>query len=234
LWREAGQSRGKVALLCGDAGIGKSRIVRGLRETLAKAPYTALRYQCSPHYVNTALHPVIDHIERAAGIRREDSEEVKVERLASWLGGGSHAREAFPFIAALLSIPTAEQRLQLHGMSPQRQKELTFELLFGLIDRMAAAAPLLVIVEDVHWMDPTTHELLTRFIERVPRMRVRVVITYRPDFSPDWIGQPHVEQRVIERLAPQHAFELVRRIAAERLPSHTVEEAPGRTACPCS
>jgi class 3 adenylate cyclase/predicted ATPase len=229
LWREAEQVRGKVALLCGDAGIGKSRIVRALRDTLAKAPYTVLRYQCSPYYVNTALHPVIDHIERAAAIAREDSAEVKLERLASWLGGGAHGREALPFMGALLSIPTAEEHFAIGAMSAQRQKERTFELLFGLIERMAAAAPLLIIVEDVHWMDPTTHELLTQFIERVPWMRALVVITYRPDFSPDWLGQPHVEQRLIERLAPEHAFELVRRVAAERLPSQTVEQVVART-----
>ena len=139
LWSEVEQSRGKVALLSGEAGIGKSRIVRGLRETLSKIPHTALRYQCSPHYVNTALHPVIDHIERAAAIGREDTAAVKLERLASWLGGGSHAREALPFLAALLSIPTADERFVIGAMSPQRQKEHTFELLFGLIDRLAAA-----------------------------------------------------------------------------------------------
>lgn len=229
LWHEAERSRGKVALLCGDAGIGKSRIVRGLRETLAKAPYTALRYQCSPHYVNTALHPVIDHIERAAGIGREESAELKLERLARWLGSGSHGREVLPFIAALLSIPTPEDRSPIDAMSPQRQKERTFEALFGLIDRMAALTPLLVIVEDVHWMDPTTHELLTGFIERVRTMRVLLVVTFRPDFTPDWLNEPHVEQRVIERLESGHALELARTVAAERLPQHMVEQLVSRT-----
>ena len=229
LWSEVEQSRGKVALLSGDAGIGKSRIVRGLRETLSKIPHTALRYQCSPHYVNTALHPVIDHIERAAAIAREDTAAVRLERLASWLGSGSHAREALPFLAALLSIPTADERFVIGAMSPQRQKEQTFELLFGLIDRLAAVAPLLVIVEDVHWMDPTTHELITRFIERVPRMRVLLVVTFRPEFSSEWVGKPHVEHRLIERLEPEHAFELARSVAAERLPQHTVEQVVART-----
>ena len=203
LWHEAEHARGRVALLSGEAGIGKSRIVEALRESIAGTPYAALRYQCSPHYVNTALHPVIEHIERAAGIGREDTPDIKLDRLSSWLGTGGIPRDALPLLAALLSIPEDGGRFAMPAMSPQRQKERTFELLVSIIQKRASLWPLPVVFEDVHWMDPTTQEFLTVLIDRAREMRALVVITFRPEFSAPkaWLDHAHVDYRAIEKLA---------------------------------
>lgn len=229
LWQEAVQSRGRVGLLLGEAGIGKSRVVEAIREEIEGTPYTALRYQCSPHYVNSALHPVIEHIERAAGIGREDTPEVKLSSLSAWLNTHSpNAAEAVPLLAALLSIPT-NQQFALPAMSPQRQKERTFELLLQYMERMASAWPLPIIFEDVHWIDPTTQEFLTQLIERVREMRALLLLTYRSDFSPPWRDQPHVEHRELTKLAPEYAMGLAECVAGDRLPQLVIEEAVAKT-----
>jgi len=228
LWQEAEHNRGQVALLAGEAGIGKSRLVQALREQIAGAPHAVLCYQCSPHYVNTALHPMIEHMQRAAGIGREDTPANKLAKFSTWLGPGPEAREAVSLLGALLSIP-ADTRFPLPAMSPQRQKERTFELILWFTQRLAAARPLLVLFEDVHWVDPTTQEFLALLIERVREMRALVVLTFRPDFSPPWGDQPHIEQREVKNLAPEHALELTKQVAGERLPQTVIEQVVAKT-----
>jgi class 3 adenylate cyclase/predicted ATPase len=227
LWHEAEHTGGRVALLSGEAGIGKSRIVEALREQIGGTPYAALRYQCSPHYVNTALHPVTEQIERAAGIAHEDTAHTKLERLATWLGSAAAAADAVPLLAALLSIPP-DERFPMPAMSPQRQKERTFEVLLEFMQKLARVWPLPIVFEDAHWMDPTTKEFVTLLIARVRDMRALVVITFRPEFQPPWRAE-HVEFREIEKLPPEHSMGLARRVAAERLPPETIDEVVAKT-----
>jgi predicted ATPase/class 3 adenylate cyclase len=228
LWREVECSCGRVAVLAGEAGIGKSRVVVALREQIVGAQYASLHYQCSPHYVNTALHPVITYIERAAGIGREDTPAVKLEKLSTWVGDSHGTGDAVPLLGTLLSMPP-DARYPLPAMSPQRQKERTFELLFGFLQQMAAAWPVPVVFEDVHWMDPTTQEFLALVVERVRGLRALVVITCRQNFSPPWKDQPHVEHRELKKLAPEDAIELVERVAGQRLPRSMIEQVVSRT-----
>jgi len=217
LWQEAQQRHGRAVLLAGEAGIGKSRLVEALREQIAGKPYAAVLCQCSPHYANTALYPLIQHIERAVGIEREDTPSAKLSKLSTWLGSGRQNAETAALLATLLSIP-ADTRLPLSAMSPQRQKERTFELLLWFIQGKAATPPLLVVFEDVHWVDPTTKEFLTLFIERLRDMPALLGLTFRPDaFSPPWAGQPHVEYRELKKLAPEHSTRLAEQVAGERL-----------------
>lgn len=222
LWKEAQESHGRVALLCGDPGMGKSRIVEALREQIAGTPYVAACHQCSPHYSHTALHPVIEQIERAAGITHETAPDLKLERLSNWLGSDD-SPEALPLLAALLSIPTRAE-LAIPPMSAERRKERTFEILIGRMARLAEAWPLPIVFEDVHWMDPTTAEFLTVLVERVRTMRALLVITFRPEFVPPWQNQPHVALRRIERLESAHALELVEQVAADELSKDTILE----------
>jgi predicted ATPase/class 3 adenylate cyclase len=228
LWQEAERSSGRVALLAGEAGIGKSRVVQALREQIADAPHAVLSYQCSPHYVNTALHPVIEHMQRAAGIGHEDTLASKLEKLSTWLGPGPESSDSVSLLAALLSIPV-EPGTTLPAMSPQRQKKRTFDLILRLMQRMATAQPLLIVFEDVHWADPTTLELLTLLIERVRKMRALVALTFRPEFAPPWSDQPHIEQRELKNLAPEHALELTQQVAAERLSQTIIEQVVAKT-----
>ncbi len=227
LWQDAERSCGRVGLLAGEAGIGKSRVVEALREQIAPAPDAAQRFQCSPHYVNTALHPIIERIERSAGIGREDTPAVKLEKLSAWLGTGFPTEDAVPLLGALLSVPPGE-RFPLPAMSPQRRKERTFELLLGLIQRLASS-PLLMVFEDVYWMDPTTQEFLALLVERASEMRVLLVITFRRDFSPPWSDQPHVESRELKRLAPDYAIALAERVAGEQLPGSVIDQVVAKT-----
>ena len=228
LWQEAEHNRGRVALLAGEAGIGKSRMVQGLREEITGAPHAVLCYQCSPHYVNTALYPMIEYMQRAAGIGREDTPATKLEKFLTWLGPGPEAGEAVSLLGALLSIP-ADGQFPLPAMSPQRQKVLTFDLLLGFMQRLAADRPLLVVFEDVHWLDPTTQEFIALLIERVREMRALVVLTFRPEFSPDWGDQPHIEQRELKNLLPEHALELTKHVAADRLSQTVIEQIVAKT-----
>jgi class 3 adenylate cyclase/predicted ATPase len=227
LWEDAARGTGRVALLAGEAGIGKSRVVEALLEDIG-APRTGLRFQCSPYYANTALHPVMEQIERVAGIGRENAPPAKLEKLSAWMGAAPEAGEAVALLAALLSIP-ADERFPLPAMSPQRQKERTFDLLLGFVQRRAVARPVAIVFEDVHWMDPTTQEFLGVLIERVRAMRALVILTFRPEFSPPWRDQPHVELLELSKLAPEHASGLARQVAGARLPEAIIEEVVAKT-----
>jgi class 3 adenylate cyclase/predicted ATPase len=229
LWQEAQDRHGRAVLLAGEAGIGKSRLVEALREHIAGKPHAAVFCQCSPHYANTALYPLIQHIERAVGIEREDTPSAKLAKLSTWLGTGPENAETVALLGTLLSIPT-DTRLPSSAMSPQRQKERTFEMLLRYLQGKAAAPPLLVVFEDVHWVDPTTKEFLTLFIERVRKMRALLGLTFRPDaFSQPWADQPHVEYRELTRLSPEHAARLAEQVAGERLTKSVIGQVVAKT-----
>ena len=222
LWEDARKVGGRVALLAGEAGIGKSRVVEALLEHIAGTRYSVVRYQCSPYYVNTALHPIIDHTQRSAGIGREDTPALKLAKLSAWLGTTPQAGEALGLLAALLSIPFDGSPLS--AMSPQRQKERTFELLLAFLERQAAAWPLPIVFEDVHWVDPTTQEFLDLLVERVRGMRALLILTFRPDFSPPWRKAQDVELIELGRLESGHATGLARQVSDRRLPEAVIEE----------
>lgn len=228
LWTEAAQGHGRTAILSGEAGIGKSRVVDALHESIASRPHETLQYQCSPHYVNTALHPIIQHIESAAQIAREDTLSLKLTKLYAWLADESSSADAVQPLSALLSIPGGD-RFPPPGMTPQRQKEHTFDLIFALMQRLAATRPLLIVFEDVHWADPTTLEFLVLLIERVRGIRALLVLTFRRHFVPPWRGTPHAEQRELDRLKPEDAIALAEHVAgARQLPEAFVQQVVAR------
>ena len=228
LWQEATRSSGRVALVTGEAGIGKSRLVRALRDQFAGASFAALRYQCSPHYGNTALYPVIAHILRAARIGREDPPEMKLAKFAQWLGPGAESAEAVALLGALLALPP-DENYPLPPMSAQRRKERTLELILWFMQRLAADRSLFILFEDVQWIDPTTREFLTLLIERVREMRALVVLTFRPGFAPPWGNQAHVEMRELHGLEQHYARELALQVAADRLPQASIEQIVAKT-----
>jgi class 3 adenylate cyclase/tetratricopeptide (TPR) repeat protein len=227
-WQQARSGEGQVVLIGGQAGIGKSRLTQELRERIAE-PHTTLHYQCSPFHLNSPLYPFIDQFESAAGFARDDSAERKLEKLEAALeGGGAPVAETAPLFADLLSLPT--DRYPRLDLSPQRQKEKTLEALAGLVEALARRAPVLMAVEDVHWVDPTSQELLEVLVPKIQALPVLLVMTYRLEYTPLWAGQANVASLTLNRLARRQGAELVEAVTeGKRLPPEVLDEILART-----
>jgi class 3 adenylate cyclase/tetratricopeptide (TPR) repeat protein len=231
-WGFAKEAEGQVVLLCGQPGIGKSRITQVLREKVASESHTRLRYQCSPHYVNSALYPIITQFERAADFERSDSNEAKLRKMEEVL---KHAVEdisaSAPLFASLLSIPTSGRYPPL-GISSQKQKELTLQALGHRVFALAAKHPVLMIFEDVHWIDPTSQEALNLNCSadnRSPGL-VGHHISYRPEYQPPWLGLGHVTPMTLTQLARREAAALVDRVTGGKpLPGEVLDQIVAKT-----
>ncbi len=208
-WREAVEGEGQVVLLCGEAGIGKSRLVRHLRDRLTGVHYEAVQSQCSPHHTNTVLYPVITYLRQAAGLAGEDSVSTQRHKLDALMAdSGLNDRVTVALLADLLSIRGDEQD-QPANVSPDKRKDMTLEALVQYVQRLADHSPVLLIVEDAHWLDPTTLGLMTRVIDRIRQMRVLMLIAFRPDFKPVWAEYSHVTFLTLNRLPRRQSAELI-------------------------
>ena len=229
-WNQAKTGEGRVVLLSADAGIGKSRLTEALIERIVVEKPGRLRYFCSPHHQDSALYPVIGQLERAAGFTRDDPAAMRLEKLAALLRGSDPAGTDFTLIAELLSLPVTDDS-SAWELSPQRRKELTFEALLQQLETLARQRPVLAVFEDLHWMDPTTRELLDRTTARIETLPVLLIATFRPDFQAPWTGQSHVTMIALTRLGRRDGAALVRQLLARAaaLPPETVEEIIDRT-----
>src|SRR6516225_2534617 len=171
-WRDATQGEGRVVVLTGEPGIGKSHIALAFQERLQAEPHIRLRYYCSAHHTNSALFPFIGQLERAARFERGDAPAEKLAKLEALLmQSGVNAVHSVPILANLLSLPPSE-RHPLPELSPQKRKEATLAALRGQLEGLSARQPALVVFEDAHWIDPTSLELLAIMVERLPQLRV--------------------------------------------------------------
>jgi class 3 adenylate cyclase/tetratricopeptide (TPR) repeat protein len=228
-WRHAAQGEGCAVVLSGDPGIGKSHIARALQERLQAEPHITLRYFCSAHHTNSALFPFISQLERAARYERSDSPAQKLAKLEALLAQSSADADHVAVLANLLSLPPND-RYRLPELSPQNRKEKTFAALLAQLDGLAARQPVLMIFEDVHWIDPTARELLTVTLERVPRLRVLLLITARPEFTPPWPGHAHVTTLPLTRLSRRDGAALIERVTAGKtLPEEVMNQILART-----
>ena len=211
-WAEAKEGKGQVVLLCGEAGIGKSRMLRELRECVGEEAHTTLRYQCSPYGIKTAFSPIIEQLQQSAGFTRADSAPQKLDKLERQLSLAlDNISLAAPLLAALLSLPG--ERYPPLSMTPQRQKLETIAVLVAQLEGLARQRPLLVLVEDVHWIDPSTLETFDAVVPRTHNLPVLVVMTHRPEFESPWGRFGHVTQHFLTRLNPGDGKALSEQVA---------------------
>jgi class 3 adenylate cyclase/tetratricopeptide (TPR) repeat protein len=229
-WEQAKAGDGQVVLICGEPGIGKSRIVQTILERIAAEPHTRMRYFCSPHHQDSAFYPSIAQLERAAGFRREDTDAERLEKLEAVLAQGTNdLSEAVPLLADLLSIPTGDRYPPLN-LTPQKRKEKTLQAQLAQVEGLAARQPVVMAFEDIHWSDPTTREGLDLTINRLPTLRVLLILTFRPEFVAPWVGRPQVTLLSLNRLPPRQRAKMIAHVTGgKQLPKEIVDQIIGRT-----
>jgi class 3 adenylate cyclase len=229
-WEQAKAGDGSVVLIVGEPGIGKSRIAQTLLHQLGNEPHTRLRYFCSPHYQHSALYPSITQLEQAAGFRREDTAETRLDKLVAVLTlANKELSEAVPLLADLLSIPTGGRYPPLN-FTPKKRKEKTLHVQLAQVEGLAARQPVVMLWEDIHWSDPTTLESLDLLIDRVATLRVLIILTFRPEFTPPWVGRPHVTLLSLNRLPPRHRTEMITHLTGGKtLPREVADQIVDRT-----
>ena len=198
-WSKAKSGEGQVVLLSGEAGIGKSRLTAALLERLAGEPHTRLRYFCSPQHTDSALYPIIGQMERAAGLAHDDAPQAKLDKLDAVLAQTSTSIEDAALFAEMLSLPN-DGRYPALELPPPQRRQRTFEALVSQMEALTRQSPVLMIFEDAHWTDPTSLEAFGRTVDRIAGLRALLIVTFRPEFEPPWIGPPHVTALTLNRL----------------------------------
>jgi predicted ATPase/class 3 adenylate cyclase len=227
-WQHARRGEGCAVMLIGEPGIGKSHIALALEERLEAEPHITVRQFCSAHHTNSALYPFTRQLERAARFERGDPPAEKFAKLEALLVRADADRVLLP-LANLLSLPPSE-RYRIPELSPQKRKEMTLAAFLTQLNLLAERQPVFVIVEDVHWADPTSLELLTMTLEQLPRLRVLLLITARPEFTPPWPGHAHVTTISLTRLNRRNGAALIERVTAGKtLPEEVMEQILART-----
>jgi class 3 adenylate cyclase/tetratricopeptide (TPR) repeat protein len=229
-WHLAVAGEGQVVLLSGEAGIGKSRILARLRERLEDERQIVMRYQCSAHHLNDTLYPVIVQIWHAAGFVSGEPANVRLEKLEQMVEDtGLSCGEIVPALAALLTIPTGD-RYPLLDMPPAEARERTLSAMIAMTVELTKQAPILMFLEDAHWIDPTTLDLTNRVVERVRHLPILLVITHRPEFSPTWAGQSCATSLALNRLTRHQALRVIDGVASgKRLPAEVLDQIVAKT-----
>jgi class 3 adenylate cyclase/predicted ATPase len=229
-WAQSQDGLGQVALLSGEAGIGKSRLVHVLTERVVDTGAPRLTLRCSPYHTNSAFYPVLDHLQRLMQWHRDESPEAKLALLEQALHTVSlPLAEAVPLLAALLSLPVPERYPPL-TLSPQRQKQKTQETLVAWLLAEAAQQPVLAVWEDLHWADPSTLELLGLLLDQAPAARQLLVLTCRPEFRPPWTPRSYVTALTLTRLTRPQVEELVLRVTGGKpLPTEVLQQIVAKT-----
>ena len=229
-WRLAVSGEGQVVELFGEAGIGKSRLLQELRERLKEEAHTRLRYYCSPYHIETALYPVTDQLLRAGEIKRTDPPERQLAFLEQLLAGSTkNPQEAVPLIAALLSIPT-EGRYPKLDLMAQKQKMRTFEVLIEQLEALARSKPVLMLLEDAHYLDPTSAELFDQVVDRIQRLPIMLIAASRPEGAVRWNGLPHATFLSLNRLSRAQAASIIAAMTGgKQLPATVLDQVLSKT-----
>ena len=229
-WDQAKLDGGRVVLLSGEPGIGKSRIAESLLVRLEDEPHARVRYFCSPHHTHSPLYPFITQLERAARFEPSSDPGAKLDRLEAVLKPtAKNVPRDVALIAELLGVQ-ADGRYPALAVSPQQKREMTLMALLDQLDRIAAQGPVLIVFEDAHWIDPTSQDLLDRMVARVANLPVLLVVTVRPELQPAWVGEPHVTMLALSRLDRSDSADMVAGVTKDKaLPDAVVEQILAQT-----
>jgi class 3 adenylate cyclase/predicted ATPase len=228
-WSRAKIGEGQVVLLSGEAGIGKSRLTTALLESVATEPHTRLRYFCSPQHTDSAFHPIISQMERAAGLAHDDTAPAKLDKLDAVLAPTSTSIQDAALFAEMLSLPN-DGRYPALALSPVQRRQRTLEALTSQLAGLANQQPVLMIFEDAHWTDPTSLEAFGRVVDRIKTLPVLLIVTFRPEFNPPWVGQSRVTSLTLNRLGEHEAAAIISRLVGNKeLPADVMAEIVERT-----
>ena len=222
-WTKAVTGEGQVVLLSGEPGIGKSRLTAALLERLSTEQHTRLRYFCSPQHTDSALYPIITQMERAAGFAHDDTAQAKLEKLDALLSQSYTPPQDRALFAELLSLRSDGLYPKL-DLTPQQRRQRTFEALTTQIVSLAEQRPVLMIFEDIHWIDPTSLEALGRGIDRIKSVGVLLIITHRAEFEPPWLGRPYVTALSLNRLGKREIAALIDHVAGNHALHETMRQ----------
>jgi class 3 adenylate cyclase/predicted ATPase len=228
-WSKAKSGEGQVVLLSGEAGIGKSRLTAALLEHLATEPHTRLRYFCSPQHTDSAFYPIIGQMERAAGLAHDDKSNVRLDKLDTVLAQTSTPRQDAALFAEMLSLPN-DGRYPALDLTPQERRQRTLEALTAQLAALGEQRPLLMIVEDAHWIDPTSLEVFGRTVDRIKTLPVLLIVTFRPEFNAPWAGRSHVTSLALNRLGERETAAIIAHLVGNKeLPADVMAEIVERT-----
>ena len=228
-WSKAKSGEGQVVLLSGEPGIGKSRLTAALLERLAAEPHTRLRYFCSPQHTDSALYPIISQMERAAGFAHGDAAQAKLDKLDAVLAQTSTPIRDAALFAEMLSLPN-DGRYPALDLAPEERRQRTQEALTAQLAELTRQRPALMIVEDAHWVDPTSLEVFGRTVDQIKTLPVLLIVTFRPEFNAPWAGRSHVTSLALNRLGEREAAAIIARIVGNKdLPADVTAEIVERT-----
>jgi class 3 adenylate cyclase/predicted ATPase len=228
-WRKAKAGEGQVVLLSGEAGIGKSRLTGALLESLADERHGRVRYFCSPQHTDSAFYPIIGQTERAAGFKHDDTPQARLDKLETVLARTSTSIEDAALFAEMLSLPN-DGRYPALEFTPEQRRQKTLDALMTQMQALTRFRPLLIIFEDAHWSDPTSLEAFGRAVDRIATLRVLLIVTFRPEFDPPWVGRPHVTVLSLNRLTQREVGAMIDHLVGNKvLPASIRQDIVERT-----